>query len=177
MDRHNSKQESSPEFDDSEEGSNYLRRLKGKQKQDSSGPSDDVKAKRDANPEGSEAETAPGMNLIFTERRQTQRYVCSGKIVMTAEGTNYRMWGSLTDISLHGCYVEINNTFPVGTKLNLQLDANGLQVKMAGFVRATYPFLGMGISFGEVEPKQLTQLQQLIKALAGRKSAFGATAF
>ena len=177
MDRDNFNQsQPSAEFDDSEEGTNYLRRLKGKSIAESPGQPTDGRATMDAAPETPQAETVPGMNLVFTERRKTQRYVCSGRIVMSAEGTNYRMWGTLTDISLHGCYVEINNTFPVGTKLNLQIDANGVQVKMEGFVRATYPFLGMGVSFGQVEPKELAQLQQLIKALAGRRSVHGASA-
>ncbi len=179
MDRHNHSHQSEPsqEFDDSEESSNYLRRLKGEQKPEATVGSTNIGADPNTAPPAREAETAPGMNVVFAERRKTQRYVCSGQIVMSAEGTNYRMWGTLTDVSLHGCYVEINNTFPVGTKLNRQLDANGIQVKMMGVVRATYPFLGMGISFGAPEAKQLAQLEQMIKTLAGRQSAYGASAF
>ena len=40
-----------------------------------------------------------------------------------------------------------------------------------GTVRASYPFLGMGICFAEIEPVQQMQLKQLLAALDGR-SAF-----
>jgi hypothetical protein len=86
------------------------------------------------------------------------------------------MWGTLTDLSLQGCYVEMNNIYPVGTKLNMELEAISMKVKLSGIVRAAYPFLGMGISFDAIEFKQLAQLQELLTALAGRKAAFGASA-
>ncbi len=178
MDRHNhsNQSESSPQYDDTEEGTNYLRRLQGKQMEDTTRGATDGAAPANSAPDAPAATKAPGMNGVFIERRATQRYACSGKVEMSAEGTSYCMWGTLTDVSLHGCYVEINNTFPVGTKMKLRLDANGLEVKIGGVVRATYPLLGMGISFEKPEPKQLAQLQQLLKALTGRKSAFGASA-
>jgi hypothetical protein len=85
------------------------------------------------------------------------------------------MGGTLTDISLNGCYVEMNNTYPVDTKLNLELDVISMKIKLSGIVRATYPFLGMGISFGQIEAKPLAQLQELLVALAARKAAYGAS--
>ena len=62
------------------------------------------------------------------------------------------MWGTLTDISLHGCYVEMNATFPVDTKVDLVLKSFGIRIHTPGRVRATYPSLGMGICFAEIEP-------------------------
>jgi hypothetical protein len=80
------------------------------------------------------------------------------------------MWGTLTDVSMHGCYVEMNTTFPVGTKVNLVLKSFGIRVQAPGTVRVIYPFLGMGISFAEIEPEQLLQLEQLLAALAGHSA-------
>jgi hypothetical protein len=53
--------------------------------------------------------------------------------------------GTITGISLPGCYVEMNTTFPVGTKVDLVLKSFGIRIEAPGTVRATYPFLGMGI--------------------------------
>ncbi|HEY6302122.1 MAG TPA: hypothetical protein VIX14_03565, partial [Terriglobales bacterium] len=36
--------------------------------------------------------------------------------------------GTLTDVSLHGCYLEMNTTFPVGTKVKLVLKSFGVRV-------------------------------------------------
>ena len=80
------------------------------------------------------------------------------------------MWGTVTDVSLHGCYVEMNTTFPVGTKVDLVLKSFGIRIETPGTVRASYPFLGMGICFAEIEPVQQTQLKQLLAALPGRSA-------
>jgi len=76
------------------------------------------------------------------------------------------MWGTLTDVSLHGCYMEMNTTFPVGTKVDLVLKSFGIRIQARGTVRTSYPFLGMGICFAEIEPGQKLQLTQLLDALA-----------
>jgi hypothetical protein len=86
------------------------------------------------------------------------------------------MWGTLTDVSLHGCYVELNNTFPSGTRMRLTLEALGVRVRVQGTVRVSYPFLGMGICFSEIEPGQQLQLEQLLAALSGQSSAASSTA-
>src|SRR6202140_5885079 len=78
------------------------------------------------------------------------------------------MWGTVTDVSLHGCYVEMNTTFPVDTKVGLVLKSFGIRIEAPGTVRASYPFLGMGICFAEIKPAQQLQLKQLLAALAGR---------
>ncbi len=90
------------------------------------------------------------------------------------EGSDKCMWGTLTNISLHGCYVEMNTTFPVGTKVGVVLKSFGIRiqapgtVRAPGAVRATYPSLGMGIGFMELEPDQQANLRELLDALSGR---------
>ena len=80
------------------------------------------------------------------------------------------MWGTLTDISLHGCYVEMNNTFPVDTQVHLVLKSCGCRVQSAGQVRVSYPALGMGICFTEIDREQRRQLRQLLAMLAGHSA-------
>ena len=80
------------------------------------------------------------------------------------------MWGTLTDISLRGCYVEMSTTFPVDTKVELVLDALGIRFRARGTVRISYPFLGMGILMTEIEPDQKVLLEQLLFALAKSKN-------
>jgi hypothetical protein len=159
-----------PALDDSDEGTNYLRRLKGK-------PGGSVDHANAGSGSGTltasktpEAPPAIGAASPFTERRKAPRFSCAGRIEMRVEGADYRMGGTLTDISLHGCYVEMNNTYPVGTKLNLELEVISKKLKLSGVVRAAYPFLGMGISFGAIERKPLAELQELLVALAARKA-------
>jgi hypothetical protein len=154
----------SPDLSQSEDGVNYLRRLKT------------------AGAEGVPPDPARGdgktgvatMGPGFKDRRQSPRLRCSGSVEFRTEGSDVRMWGTLTDISLHGCYVEMNATFPIDTKVALVLKSFGIQIRTAGRVRATYPSLGMGICFADIEPLEQLQLKQLLAALSGRGTIYTA---
>ena len=63
------------------------------------------------------------------------------------DGRDVRTWATFSDVSLHGCYVEAQATYPVGTILHMKLEANGVRVETKGNVRVSYPYLGMGIAF------------------------------
>ena len=144
---------------DGEEGVNYLRRLKGELAEG---------APADATARDGDRAPATATTIAWKERRRSPRLRCSGSVEFRAEGSDVRLWGTLKDISLHGCYVEMNSTFPVGTEVDLVLKSCGIQIKAPGTVRTSYPFLGMGICFAETEPGQQLQLKQLLAALAGR---------
>ncbi len=108
--------------------------------------------------------------LGLKERRQSPRLRCSGSVEFRAEGSDVHMWGTLTDISLHGCYLEMSNTYPVDTKVDLVLKSCGLRIQTPGKVRASYPALGMGICFTGIDPQQQLQLKRLLAELTGHVS-------
>jgi hypothetical protein len=144
-----------------DEGVDYLRRLKGALVEGA--PADAVARS------GGEAPAA-AKNAVWKERRQSPRLRCSGSAEFRTEASDVRIWGTVTDVSLHGCYVEMNTTFPIGTKVDLVLKSFGIRIETPGTVRASYPFLGMGICFAEIEPVQQLHLKDLLTALAGRSS-------
>ena len=86
------------------------------------------------------------------------------------ESDETQTWGKLTDISLHGCYVEMTNTYPVDTRVELVMKSCGLRIQAAGDVRASYPGLGMGICLTRIDPLQKLQLIQLLSKLTGHTS-------
>jgi CheY-like chemotaxis protein len=53
----------------------------------------------------------------------------------------------LTDLSLGACYVESESPFPIGTRLDLILQARGTFAGAGGSVRVLHPAHGMGIEF------------------------------
>jgi hypothetical protein len=61
----------------------------------------------------------------------------------------------------------MNTTFPVGTKVDLVLKSFGIRIETPGAVRASYPSLGMGICFAEIQPVQQLHLKDLLAALLG----------
>ena len=138
-------------FDSS--GADYLRRLK-----------------RDEHPPGlPEPETRPPAEPATTggsERRQSPRYKCAGSAQFRVQGSDVRTWGTLTDISQHGCYVELMSTFPVGANVDLELELNGIRADVKGEVRASYPCLGIGIAFREISDENRLRLLEMLRSLS-----------
>lgn len=156
-----------PEQDDwpaahakNEDGISYLRRLKGGGS--GTAPSEAIKNETQL----------PQQNGDWKDRRQSSRLRCSGSAEFRVRGSTVHMWGTLTDISLHGCYVEMNNTFPVGTRVELVLKSCGIRVEVPGTIRVSYPSLGMGIGFVDIDPEQQGALKQLLAALGGQSAFF-----
>jgi PilZ domain-containing protein len=149
----------SPDPAKGDEAVSYLRRLKGDLA--------DANPTTATNANGIATAAAPAVD--WKERRQSPRLRCSGSAEFRTAESGVRMWGTLTDVSLHGCYVEMNTTFPVGTRVDLVLKSFGIRIQSPGTVRATYPFLGMGIGFTEMDIEEHQRLKQLLAALAGQK--------
>jgi len=116
---------------------------------------------------------APAGGPTIMERRRSLRFQCSGSVELHEKG-GVRTWGTLKDISLHGCYVEMPTTFPLDTVLTLNIESTGVRFSAEAKVRVCYPSLGMGMCFSEIKPDQQTQLGQLLSALAGHKTAANA---
>lgn len=131
------------------------------------GTSESVAAAAPAPEPTGPSETAAVDAQAFTgpEKRRSPRYKCEGSAEMCEEGHDVRTWAAFKDISLHGCYVEATATYPVGTLLDMKLEANGLQVRTSGTVRVTYPFLGMGIAFTEMAEQDRTRLKELLRTV------------
>jgi hypothetical protein len=142
-------------------GADYLRTLKGLERQ----------AAAPVAPTGSNRSTSSTESFKDNrERRRAIRYKCEGSAEFRVEGSDVRTWGNLKDVSLHGCYVEMSATFPVGSIVNMVLDVGGIRVKVKGEVRVTYPFLGMGIAFMEMSQEEHRQLQNLANSLSQSSS-------
>lgn len=106
-------------------------------------------------------QTPPG-----AEKRRSPRYRCEGKTELREEGCEVRTWAAFTDISMHGCYVEAQATYPAGTVLHMKLEANGFKVEAKGNVRVVYPYLGMGIAFVDMSEQNRTHLRQLLGSIS-----------
>lgn len=117
------------------------------------------------------ATTAAAPAPQMKERRTTRRYECTGSVEVRSEDSGVRLWGALKDISLNGCYVEMTTTFPVNTKMYIALEAGGLRVVGEAMVRASYPSLGMGMSFTVLAPTQRLRLKEILAAAAEKRAS------
>lgn len=135
-------------------GADYLRRLK-----------QDEECARPSASELAPATPAPPTSDTSTERRQSPRYKCAGSAQFRVGGTDVRTWGTFTDLSLNGCYVEMTATFPVGAMVDLVLELSGLRAEVKGEVRVSYPFLGIGIAFRDISEENRARLREMVRTL------------
>ena len=133
-------------------GAEYLRRLKKDQEQ--------LPAYLEPVPEPVHDQSAG-----TPERRQNPRYKCEGSATFRVQGNNVRSWGTFTDLSAGGCYIELKATFPVGARIDLELELNGIRAQVTGEVQVSYPFLGMGVAFRELTSENRLHLQEMIDSV------------
>ena len=137
-----------------ESGADYLRRLK----QDQGQPLTQA-------PSNTTVAPTPPEKAGSSERRQSPRYKCQGSAEFRVDGSDVRTWGTFTDLSMHGCYIEMTATYPVGAVVNLGLGLGGLHVDVKGEVRVSYPFLGIGVAFRDVSEESVARLREMVRSL------------
>jgi 6-pyruvoyl-tetrahydropterin synthase len=128
-----------------------------------------------ASPEAPETPTVAPTPVVPSwegnERRQQRRHDIRGRIDFRAEGTEVWLAGTLTDISLEGCYVETMTPLLPPEKLELAVSVTDPVLRAKGDVRTSHPNSGMGIAFTEIEAEDRERLQQLIQRLANDQAA------
>lgn len=152
------------------EGTAYLMALKHSTDPDSAAAA--VPAQEDGHPAnaaasaGTDSAVGPSDGYRGAEKRRSPRFKCEGSAEVREEGCDVRTWATFTDVSLHGCYVEAQATYPAGTLLHMKLEANGIKLDTKGKVRVTYPYLGMGIAFVDINEENLSQLKRLLATIS-----------
>ena len=122
---------------------------------------------------GAAAAVAPTHKDVFANdatregRRRMPRYACRGGGEVRQPGMKTAVWGSLTDISRTGCYLETLTTLPRNAKCELLLNVEGIEVKVGAEVRVSHPSMGMGLQFTDVDPADQKKLEELLTQLAG----------
>ena len=115
---------------------------------------------QDASPNSTLADSRDGYTGV--QKRRSPRNKCEGSAELREENCDVRTWATFSDISLHGCYVEAQATYPAGTVLQMKLEANGVRVETKGNVRVSYPYLGMGVAFVEMSEENQARLRELL---------------
>jgi hypothetical protein len=98
------------------------------------------------------------------EKRRSARFKCIGKVEMYEDGCDAPTFATFSDISLHGCYVETQATYPVGTAFRIKLEANGHKIEATGRVRVNYPYAGMGIAL-EMTDENRAHMKALLASI------------
>jgi PilZ domain len=148
-----------------DDGVAYLRALKQSVKPFAAAQTTPTSQPTAATPAPASPVTDAGERFQGAEKRRSPRYKCDGSAEIREEGCDVRTWATFSDISLHGCYVEAQATYPAGTILHLKLEANGVRLETKGNVRVNYPYLGMGVAFVDMSDDNHARLRELLATI------------
>lgn len=111
---------------------------------------------------------APPVKQAGDERREEQRHRCTGSAQVVDQQTNFTTWGTITDLSSSGCYVETSLPIRSGEKVNAVLSFLGTTIACNAEVRASHPAVGMGLLFLGMNEENQQRLAQMLERLAAR---------
>jgi hypothetical protein len=92
------------------------------------------------------------------ERRKFARHACRIETQVVTEDGSVGVPGTITDVSLGGCYVEMLSPLPVDSTIHLSLNPGTTTLHMSGKVRSSQMGLGMGVSFTGMGPEDFEKL-------------------
>jgi PilZ domain len=100
------------------------------------------------------------------ERRRTPRYIFIASAELYEENSDLRVASRVSELSLHGCYLDMMNPFPTGTLILVKIFAGDLTFQSKAKVVYSTPNVGAGVAFLEVDPKYHYILNQWLEEAA-----------
>jgi hypothetical protein len=100
------------------------------------------------------------------ERRRTPRFAFIASAEVQDEGSGSRLPSRISDISHLGCYVDTINPFPDGTPVRVKIFTETHHFEAPATVAYSHTHLGMGLTFGDVNPDSLAVLQNWLPSEA-----------
>jgi hypothetical protein len=105
-----------------------------------------------------------------TERRREPRYPFIAMAEIVDEKENARTSSRVSDLSLHGCYVEMMNPFPEGTNVMIEIYTETESLETPATVAYFKPRQGMGLTFNEMPENFASVLNRWLVQAKGRKA-------
>jgi len=104
------------------------------------------------------------------ERRIFPRYSIVGTAEVWEQGYSFSNRGTVTDISMSGCYVQMLNPMTSGQKLRFKLTLGKTSFEGDAIVVNQHPSLGMGIDFENLTADQQKNLNACIQYAQERQA-------
>ena len=103
------------------------------------------------------------------ERRRTPRYpfVADTEVRDDASGTTVKT--RTRELSLYGCYVDMDNPLPAGTPITIKINTAGRSLEGSGKVVYSTPKDGIGVTFLDVSVQSRIVLKEWLVVAARAK--------
>jgi len=106
----------------------------------------------------------PSEEVAVRERRRHPRLKVSVPAEFKPEGTDCPTRAETADISCGGCYVEMNFTLAVGTRLDFTLWLNDAKLTTKAVVVTQHTYFGNGIQFVGLSVEDLNRLNRFLQS-------------
>jgi hypothetical protein len=110
-------------------------------------------------------DAADSFQSASLERRQTARFRCQNSIEVHVDG-GASFWGTVADLSLGGCYVEMPPPLQPGTKLRVGIWFGQTKVSAHAQVAYRTPGVGAGLKFIEISEPDRDVIRRFLENLA-----------
>jgi PilZ domain len=95
---------------------------------------------------GSPSEAA----IDYREKRRSPRYSFIASAELIEEKADVRIASRVSELSLHGCYLDMMNPFPTGTLVLVKISAGDAFFEARSKIVYSQPNMGAGVGFLEV---------------------------
>jgi hypothetical protein len=109
----------------------------------------------------------PNSPTQYRERRSVPRFNLIATAEITEPASGVHISGRISEISRKGCYLDVLNTLPVGTRLRLTISRDSGTFTTDAKIIYAQEGMGMGIFFLEVALDQLKILDTWLAELSG----------
>jgi|ERR1039458_6690988 hypothetical protein len=110
------------------------------------------------------ADAVDAYEPTMVERRKNLRYRCQNSVeIHVQEGVSF--WGSVADLSLGGCYIEIPVPLELGKRLKIGVWFGQTKAWAVARVAHTVPGVGIGTKFTEISESDLDQIRRFLETL------------
>jgi PilZ domain len=111
---------------------------------------------------GSPSESGPP----YREQRSVPRYTFIASAEISEPTSELRIAGRISEISRKGCYVDLLNTLPVSTPINLRITRDSGTFSTPAKIIYVQEAMGMGVAFEDPPEEQLRILDSWLAEIA-----------
>ncbi|HTQ59929.1 MAG TPA: PilZ domain-containing protein [Candidatus Solibacter sp.] len=109
-----------------------------------------------------------------SERRRTPRYSFIASAELIEEASDVRIATRVSELSLHGCYLDMMNPFPVGTLVLVKISAGDAYFQAKSKIVYAQTNMGAGVAFLEIDAQYQPVLERwLDEAKKGNQPPVG----
>ncbi len=98
--------------------------------------------------------------IAYQEKRRSQRYSFIASAELIEEKADVRIASRVSELSLHGCYLDMMNPFPQGTLVLVKIAAGDSFFEAKAKIVYSQPNMGAGVGFLEVGMESQVALER-----------------